>query len=98
MSNDILIISKIVRKLKGKRIKSKSKKFRFKKYSILRLFRNCYPEFSDLGNSEVSPSLSNDGITIGITFKYQVPVTPENITLNFQISDSDFDKDNKNEG
>ena len=93
---DILIVAKITRKLKWKRIKSKSKKFRIKKYTKLRLFRNCYPEFSDLGKSEVSPSVDNDGITVGITFKYIVPATPEKITLNFQISDSD--KDNINEG
>ena len=95
MGNNILIISKIARKLKGKRIKSKSKKFRIKKYSVLRLFRNCYPEYSDLGRSDISTAKDNN-INIGITFKYRVPVAPEKITLNFQISDSD--KDNKNEG
>lgn len=93
---DILIVSKVSRKLKGKKIKSKSKKFRFKKYTKVRLFRNCYPEFSDLGKSEVSSSVDTDGVTVGITFKYQVPVAPEKITLNFQISDSN--KDNINEG
>lgn len=96
MTNNILLISKIVRKLKGKRIKSNSKKFRIKKYSVLRLFRNCYPEFSDLGKSELSNDGDSDGIAVGITFKYMVPGTPEKITIDFQISDPD--KDNINEG
>lgn len=94
--NNILVVSKIVRKLKGKRIKSKSKKFRFKKYSVSRLFRNCYPKFSNLGESEVSSSFDKDGITVEITFKYMVPSVPKKINIDFQISDSD--KDNKNEG
>lgn len=88
---DILIFTKVTRKLKGKKIKSNFKKFRIKKYTKSRLFRNCYPEFRDLGKSEVPSLVNNDCITVGITFKYQVPVAPEKITLNFQISDSNKD-------
>lgn len=95
-TTNILIVTKITRKLKGKRIKSNSKKFRIKKYSKSILLRDCYPEFSDLGRSEVSTSVDSDSITVGITFKYMPPVASEKITLNFQISD--YDKDNINEG
>lgn len=91
--NNIIVVSKITKKLKGKRIKSKSKKFRFKKYSVSRLFQNCYPMFSNLGESEVSSSFDNNGISVGITFKYMIPSAPKKINIDFQISDSD--KDNK---